>query len=147
MITNKNEEKQFEMEERDYQIPDKLFELAMACSFDAFMITTAQKGYPIVFVNKAFTQITGYGLQECMGRNPAFLQGPKTDRAVLNRLRTNLNEGVPFYGEAVNYRKDGSEFIMEWKVVGFKNDQGRISHYIAIQRDVTVLRAIKNNKG
>ncbi len=77
----------FEQEEMDKQIPDDLFILAMANSFDAFMITTAEKGFPIVYINKAFTQITGYSFQECVGKNPAFLQGPKTDKAVLERLR------------------------------------------------------------
>lgn len=137
MFIDKSKEKKFEAEERDRQIPDKLFELAMGCSFDAFMITTAEQGFPIVFVNKAFTQITGYSQHECMGRNPSFLQGPKTDRVVLDRLRENLRNGAPFQGKAINYRKDGREFVMEWKVIGFTNENGRISHYIAIQRDIT----------
>ncbi len=143
---NKNDEKSFEQEEADRQIPDKLFELAMACSFDAFMITTAEKGFPIVYINRAFTQITGYAQHECVGRSPAFLQGPKTDRAVLERLSENLRSGTPFHGEAINYRKDGGEFIMEWKVIGYTNPQGRISHYIAIQKDVTQLRALTKSK-
>ncbi len=144
MFIDKDEEKRFEAEERGRQIPDKLFELAMSRSFDAFMITTAEQGFPIVFVNKAFTEITGYSQHECMGRNPSFLQGPKTDRAVLDRLRENLRAGTPFHGEAINYRKDGREFVMEWKVIGFTNENGKISHYIAIQRDVTASRPIRN---
>ncbi len=141
MAQDKNEEKRFENEEMDKKIPDDLFLMAMANSFDAFMITTAHKGYPIVFVNKAFTQLTGYSMQECRDRSPSFLQGPKTDRAVLDRLSKNLRDGVPFHGEAVNYRKDGTEFIMEWKAIAYKNDQGVITHYFAIQRDVTATRS------
>lgn len=142
MFKDKNEEKQFEKEEMDRQIPDKLFELAMQCSFDAFMITTAEKGFPIVYINQAFTKITGYALHECLGRSPSFLQGPKSDQAVLKRLSENIRSGTPFHGETINYRKDGTEFIMEWKVVGYTNSEGRISHYIAIQKDVTELRAL-----
>jgi PAS domain S-box-containing protein len=84
-----------------------------------------------------------------VGRSPAFLQGPKTDQAVLKRLSENLRSGTPFHGEAINYRKDGTEFIMEWKVIGFTNEEGRVSHYIAIQKDVTQLRALskKQDKG
>ncbi len=139
-IDEKNDEKKFEIEEKARQIPDKLFELAMTVSFDAFMITTAEKGYPIVYINKAFTQITGYHQHECVGKSPSFLQGPKTDQSVLRRLSENLRQGTPFHGEAINYRKDGSEFIMEWKVVAYTNEQGIVSHYIAIQKDVTKLR-------
>ncbi len=142
MSKNKNDEKKFEMEEKERQIPDKLFMLAMACSFDAFMITTAEKGFPIVYINQAFTQITGYAQHECVGRSPSFLQGPRTDQAVLKRLSENIRSGAPFHGEAINYRKDGTEFIMEWKVIGFTNEEGRVSHYIAIQKDVTQHRAL-----
>ena len=144
MEENKKIEKNFELEEEQTRIPDALFELAMANSFDAFMITTAQKGFPIVFINKAFTQITGYRLQDCMYRSPAFLQGPKTDRAVLERLSDNICKGEQFHGEAINYRKDGTEFIMEWRVLPFATGSGKITHYFAIQRDVTVLRNLQN---
>jgi PAS domain S-box-containing protein len=140
MFKTKNDEQKFEMEEKDRQIPDKLFELAMACSFDAFMITTAEKSFPIVYVNQAFTQITGYAQHECVGRSPSFLQGPKTDREVIKRLSENIRSGATFHGEAINYHKDGSEFIMEWKVIGYTNEKGQVSHYIAIQKDVTKLR-------
>ncbi len=141
MLKDKNKQKEFEKGEMDKKIPDDLFCLAMANSFDAFMITTSEKGFPIVYINKAFTEITGYTFHECAGKNPAFLQGPKTDKIVLERLRQNLLKGEPFHGEAVNYRKNGKEFIMEWKVVAFKNQEGKITHYFAIQRDVTALRS------
>jgi PAS domain S-box-containing protein len=140
MLDFQEEEKSFEAQEEEARIPDDLFEVAMANSFDAFMITTAEKGFPIVFINKAFTEITGYQLSECMGKSPSFLQGPKTDPAVLRRLSENSRKGEPFHGEAVNYRKDGTEFIMEWKVLPFVNSFGKITHYFAIQRDVTSLR-------
>ncbi len=142
MLNRNNGENRFEIEEWDRQIPDKLFELAMECSFDAFMITTAENGFPIVYINQAFTQITGYAQHECVGRSPSFLQGPKTDQAVLKRLSENIRSGTPFHGEAINYRKDGTEFIMEWKVIGYTNEKGRVSHYIAIQKDVANLRAL-----
>ncbi len=139
-MLDKSEEKKFEEEEKAKQIPDGLFGLAISRTFDAIMITTAEKGYPIVFINKAFSEISGYKQHEYAGRSPSFLQGSKTDRAVLDRLSENLRAGSPFHGEAVNYRKDGSEFIMEWKVIPFTSNEGKITHYIAIQRDVTKLR-------
>lgn len=146
-MNSKNNEKDFESEEEEIRIPDALFELAMANSFDAFMITTAQKGFPIVFINKAFTEITGYRLQDCMYKSPSFLQGPKTDREVLKRLSENIRNGEHFHGEAVNYRKDGTEFMMEWRVLPFKNEFDKITHYFAIQRDVTALRDLQKAKG
>jgi PAS domain S-box-containing protein len=55
-------------------------------------------------------------------------------------LSQELSEGRLFHGEAINYKKDGSEFLMEWKIAPIRNLKEEISHYIAIQRDVTKLR-------
>jgi len=115
----------------------RLLENAMEHSFHGIMITKAEPGYPIVYANDSFSQMTGYSSEEIIGKSPAILQGPKTDQAVLDRLSQALSEGRLFHGEAINYRKDGSEFIMEWKIVPIKNEREITSHYLALQRDVT----------
>jgi PAS domain S-box-containing protein len=53
------------------------------------------------------------------------------------RLNQNIADGELFHGQAVNYRKDGSEFMMEWKIAPIRNQNGEITHYLAIQRAVT----------
>jgi PAS domain S-box-containing protein len=115
----------------------RMLENAIEHSFHGIMITKAKPGYPVVYVNDAFAEITGYDSEEIVGQSPAILQGPKTDRAVLARLNQALSEGRLFHGEAINYRKDGSEFVMEWKIVPIKNENQVTSHYLALQRDVT----------
>jgi PAS domain S-box-containing protein len=115
----------------------RMLENAIVHSFHGIMITRAEPGYPVVYVNMAFSQLTGYSSEEIIGKSPAILQGPKTDRAVLDRLNQALSEGRLFHGEAINYRKDGSEFVMEWKIVPIKNENEVTSHYLALQRDVT----------
>lgn len=67
----------------------------------------------------------------------SILQGPNTDRVELQRLNQNLADGELFHGQAINYRKDGSEFVMEWKIAPIRNEKDGITHYLAIQRDVT----------
>jgi len=118
-------------------IMKRLLEASIMFSFNGIMITEAGEGYPIVYVNDAFCEMTGYGPHEVAGRSPAMLQGPKTDPAVLDRLRRDLDADRLFHGRAVNYRKDGTEFVMEWKIVPIRGDEERITHYLAIQRDVT----------
>ncbi|MGD8434848.1 MAG: PAS domain-containing protein [Syntrophobacterales bacterium] len=115
----------------------RMLENAIEHSFHGIMISKAEPGYPVIYVNDAFAEITGYSSEEIVGQSPAILQGPKTDRDVLNRLNQSLSEGKLFHGEAINYRKDGSEFIMEWKIVPIKNENQVTSHYLALQRDVT----------
>ena len=114
----------------------RMLENAMEHSFHGIMITKAEPGYPVIYVNDAFAEITGYSSEEIVGQSPAILQGPKTDSAVLARLNQALSEGKLFHGEAINYRKDGSEFVMEWKIVPIKNEEEVTSHYLALQRDV-----------
>ncbi|MDQ3813418.1 MAG: ATP-binding protein, partial [Armatimonadota bacterium] len=79
----------------------------------------------------------GYTVEEVMGRTPRILQGPKTDRAVLDDLRHRLEQGQGFHGEAINYRKDGTEFILEWMITPIHDESGATTHFIAIQRDIT----------
>ena len=121
----------------------RLLENAMEHSFNGIMITKAEPGYPIVYVNDAFSEMTGYSAEDIVGKSPAILQGPKTDRAVLDRLGQTLSEGGLFHDEAINYRKDGSEFVMEWKIVPIRNEKEITSHYLAIQRDITSPRDSK----
>jgi PAS domain S-box-containing protein len=126
----------FDHDEQFKGLMKRLFEVTITHSFDAIMITENKSGYPIVFVNQSFTDMTGYERDELIGQSPTILQGPKTDRNVLDRLRRDISEGKIFHGQAVNYRKDGSEFIMEWKIAPVRNENGEISHYLAIQRSI-----------
>ena len=106
-------------------------------SFDSIMVTEAgdaSSHTPIIFVNEAFTVLTGYTAEEVLGKSPAFLQGPGTDRAVLDRLRDDLIAGRVFEGEATNYRKDGTAFTMHWRVVPVKEGSAKPQYYIAVQR-------------
>lgn len=124
-------------------IINRVFETAVEYAFDAIMITEATPGYPIIYVNRAFTELSGYASEEILGKSPSLLQGPNTNRQVLDRLEQDLAAGRVFHGEAVNYRRDGSEFIMEWKIAPIRNQKGEIAYYLAIQRDVTVLKNVK----
>ena len=124
------------------QAEEQLRLLAAAVEYaeESILITSPEISPPgpeIVFVNKAFTKMTGYPAEEVLGQSPRILQGPKTDRTVLARLLQNLREGEIFSGEAINYRKDGTEFYNQWQIEPIRNSTGQITHYLAIQRDVT----------
>jgi PAS domain S-box-containing protein len=123
----------------DHSVRAGLFEAACEHAFESVLITTGNEGeggYPIVYVNQAFTAMTGYEADEVIGKSPGILQGPKTDSAVIERLASDLSAGRTFHGQAVNYRKDGSEFMLEWKVTPFADAQGEITHLISVQREV-----------
>ena len=118
----------------------RLLNSAVLQSREAILITDAELDLPgprIVFVNPAFTKMTGYHEEEVFGKTPRILQGPGTDRTVLDRLRQNLERGEGFEGEAINYRKDGKEFDMQWQIAPIRNASGTITHFVANQRDIT----------
>lgn len=117
-----------------------IFQAAVEAAYDAVLITDAELELPgprIVYVNPAFTQMTGYNLDEIIGKTPRIMQGPETDWSVIRRLRDDLDHGRPFEGKSKNYRKDGSAFIMEWTIAPVLDEENRVTHYVALQRDVT----------
>lgn len=108
---------------------------------DAVLITEAEPidepGPKIIYVNEAFTRTTGYTLEEVLGKTPRILQGPKTNRQALAKVRHALSTWQPVTVETINYRKDGSEFWVEFSIVAVGNKQGHYSHWISVQRDIT----------
>ncbi len=125
---------------KKFAVDESLLASVVHFSQDSILVTDNQLDAPgpyIVYVNPGFTQMTGYAPEEVLGKSPRLLQGSKTDQAVLQRLRGCLDNGEIFFGQAINYRKDGTEFWNEWHIEPIRDDQGQITHYVAIQHDVT----------
>lgn len=117
-----------------------LLENAIRSDYDSIIITTLELDKPgpqIVFVNEGFERMTGYSREEVIGKSPRILQGKKTDRAVLDKLRKRLKEGQAFFGHTVNYKKDGTEFINQWDIHPLTNKDGEITHWVSYQHDIT----------
>jgi PAS domain S-box-containing protein len=122
---------------------------AVEASGEAILITSADLDEPgprIEYVNPAFTRMTGYAAREVVGRTPRLLQGPGTEGAVIERMRAALRAGEGFQGEALNYRKDGSTYMVEWLITPVREDDGRITHWVSAQRDVIDRRAFEDQQ-
>jgi len=107
-----------------------LLETAVAQAKEAVIITSAQlepPGPKILFVNPAFCEMTGYGQEEILDKTPRILQGPKSDREMLQKWRVALERGEVFSGETVNYRKDRSEYYVEWDITPIRAADGRLA--------------------
>ena len=131
------------------KLPSQLFEEALERANDAVAITDASLEPPgprILYVNRAFEHMTGYDRDEVLGGSPGILQGPWTDRSVIDRLNNALRAGEPFEGETWNYRKDGTPFLLHWTVTPVKDVEGSITHHVAIQEDVTRRRAYQKRR-
>jgi sigma-54 dependent transcriptional regulator, acetoin dehydrogenase operon transcriptional activator AcoR len=137
------------MENRPFEAEQllKLLETAVAQAKEAVLITSARlepPGPEILFANPAFSEMTGYSQEEVLFKTPRILQGPKSDRVMLQQLREALKRGEPFSGETVNYRKDGSEYYVEWDITPIRSSDGQTSHFLSIQRNVTERKLAEN---
>ena len=116
----------------------RLRERAIAASDNGIVITDAtQPGMPIIYANPAFEAITGYSPREVMGLNFSFLQGDETDQSELAVLKQALKNNCSCTVVLRNYRKDGTPFWNELSMSPIYDGQGNLTHYIAIQKDIT----------
>jgi len=119
----------------------KLMESVITNTKDGVVITYSEsapgKLPVVVYVNEAFCAMTGYTEQEIIGKTPSILHGPKTDKEELNRIIECINGKRSCEATLLNYKKDGQSFWVDFSVSPVKNTEGKHTHWIAIQRDVT----------
>ncbi len=108
---------------------------------DAVFIAEAKPGDhlggKIVYVNEAFSRMTGYPTEEAVGRTPRILLGPQTDRDQLNQVRQALSNREAVRVELINYRKDGSAYWVDVNFVPIMEEAGQFTHWVAVQRETT----------
>lgn len=91
----------------------------------------------VLYVNRAFEQMTGWSAEEIVGRAPDVLYGEKTDRALIEEMRRRLRAGASWRGETVCYRRDGSPLTVRWSVSAVRGSDGGLRGYMALLEDVT----------
>lgn len=96
---------------------------------------------PLVFVNQAFLQLTGYSSEDVLGRNCRFLQGSETNQSEVQILREAVAEGREITVMLRNFRKSGELFLNELTISPVHDGNGAVTHYIGIQHDVSVREA------
>ena len=120
----------------------RLLEKCISHLNDIVLITEAEPfnepGPRIVFVNDAFERRTGYSREEVLGKSPRMLQGPKTQRAELDRIGAAIKKWQPVRAELINYTKSGQEFWIELDIVPIANASGWFTHLVAVERDITL---------
>lgn len=105
-------------------------------------VVICNKDKQIVWVNSAFTQQSGYELDEVINSNPGhILQGPKTNKETVKKMSRDLAAGNDFSAEILNYNKNGNEYWNKLLISSVKDLAGNITHFIGIQNDITEQKA------
>ncbi len=119
----------------------KLLETCVERLNDIVLITEAEPvdgdGPKILYVNEAFVRRTGYSREEAIGKTPRILQGERTQRDALDRIRNALKDWKPVREELINYTKSGEMFWLELEIVPVADETGWYTHWVAIERDIT----------
>ncbi|WP_017316340.1 MHYT domain-containing protein [Mastigocladopsis repens] len=112
---------------------------AIAAVSSAIVMTDPrQLDNPIIFCNPAFETITGYTPQEALGRNCRFLQGPDTDPATIEQIRTAVRQEHECHVVIKNYRKDSTSFWCELSIFPVRDMTGQVINFIGVQSDITI---------
>ena len=131
--------------ETEYQ--EELGKLSVVASSTSNLVVITNTDGMIEWVNAAFEERTGYPLDEVMGRRPgAFLQGPGTDAAAVERIRTAIAQQEPVREELLNYTKTGTPYWISLNVTPVLSVHGRLERYISVQEDITDRKRVDRMK-
>ncbi|MDX5586019.1 MAG: PAS domain S-box protein, partial [Aureibaculum sp.] len=119
----------------------RLLNKALIQSPQAVIITNI-KG-DIEYINPAFTELSGYTEADVIGKNPRILKSSKHLPEYYKNLWQTISKGKTWDGEFVNRHKDGSSYLVEANISSVKNENGRITHYIGVQEDITEKRKLE----
>ena len=120
-----------------YQKEAKLNQLMQAVEQTPTSIVITDLESNIVYANEAFSKVTGYTLEEAMGKNPNILKSDKTPESFYVEMWSKLTQGKSWQGEFINKRKDGSEYTESVNISPVMQSDGAIINYMAIKEDIT----------
>ena len=118
-------------------IPQVLSKILDSCVNGVTLADPDQEDLPLVYVNKAFEQITGYTLEETVGKNCRFLQGNEHDQAGVQQLREAIKNRKPVEVVLRNYRKNGELFYNHLLVSPLFDSHGNLLYFLGVQLDIT----------
>lgn len=92
---------------------------------------------PIVYVSQGFLDLTGYSLDQVLGRNCRFLQGPGTDQSAVDIIRKGIVEGIDTSVCLLNYKADGTPFWNQFFVAALRDAENNVVNYVGVQCEVS----------
>ena len=118
-----------------------IHKLSSALEQSPYPILITDAAARIEYANAAFTQSSGYALNEVLGKNPSILKSNKTPAAIYGAMWTRLKQGDAWHGEIINRRKDGSEYTESVLIYPVRDEHGNVVNYLAHKEDITEKKA------
>jgi PAS domain S-box-containing protein len=118
-------------------IPQVLTAILDHCVNGVTLADPDQEDCPIVYANKAFEELTGYGPEDTIGKNCRFLQGNDKDQSEIAKLRAGLKNKEAVTVTLRNYKKDGTLFHNHLAVTPLFDNKGELLYFLGVQYDVT----------
>jgi PAS domain S-box-containing protein len=106
------------------------------------LIILTDKHRKIIWVNEAYTKLTGYTIEEVLGRNPSFLQSSGTDPKTIETLRNKLNNAEPYRCELLNQGKSGNTYWLDLDIQPLFNANNELNGFLGIETDITQQKAV-----
>ncbi|HRP66057.1 MAG TPA: PAS domain S-box protein [Thauera sp.] len=122
---------------------ERLRKLSRAVEESPESIVITNTRAEIEYVNQAFVDKTGYSREEALGQNPKVLQSGHTTPETYRSLWATVTQGRSWSGEFLNRRKDGSEYLEHATITPIHDDNGAITHYVAVKQDITEKRRME----
>ena len=101
---------------------------------------------PIIFASKGFLELSGYPLEDVLGRNCRFMQGPGTDQTQVETLRKGIMAGEDTSVCLLNYRADGTQFYNQIFVAALRDANKKIINYVGVQVEVYKITTLKHTQ-
>ncbi|WP_339878385.1 EAL domain-containing protein [Pseudidiomarina gelatinasegens] len=125
-------------QQRDYEERLQILDRSVEASTNGVVISDARKkGFPIIYVNPAFTLMSGYSADDMVGRSCRILQGPKSDPNTVKEIASALRAQTEIRCTIRNYRKDGTPFWNELIISPVRDSNGEVTHFVGLQNDIS----------
>ncbi len=134
------------LEHKEAQEQLRLLDAAIRSSSEGILITTTvleENGPKVVFANDGMARLTGYSTEELVHKPLHSFQGPNTNTDVINEMTQALEKGEPFATEVVHYKKNNTPYLVRWNIAPVKDNEGKITHYVSVQREITEQRRLE----
>ncbi|MES2470259.1 MAG: PAS domain S-box protein [Verrucomicrobiota bacterium] len=125
------------------QAEEKLHQLSLAVEQSPVLVVITDLKGRIIYVNRKFSEVTGYSPEDCLGRNPRMLKSGESPPSLYQEMWESITHGKTWQGEFRNRRKNGEIYWERASISPLLDDAGKVTHYVGVKDDITEQRRLE----